>query len=126
MPEHANVSGIGPLTTWALSQQRRSLIAWAIAVAGVSLLYLTFWPSMQGMDIDAMIENLPAGMVEAVLLMVFATIKGSALIPRDEEAGTLELAVTVWTSVPGRRSPIGDTDWLQAGRTPGKRRRSTA
>jgi hypothetical protein len=92
----------------------------------VSLLYLTFWPSMEGMDIDAMIENLPAGMVEAVLLMVFATIKGSALIPRDEEAGTLELGVTVWTSVPGRdlRSAI-PTDCRPVERQE-KRRRSTA
>jgi ABC-2 type transport system permease protein len=128
MPEPTNVAGIGPLAGWALSRQRRSLIAWAIAVAGVSLLYLSFWPSMEGMDIDAMTENLPDGMVDAMgydridtpagylnttvygllgpaLLMVFATIKGSTLVAGDEEAGTLELELTA--PVPRRHLYLG-------------------
>lgn len=123
-----SVSTTRPLFTWALGQQRRSLVAWSIAVAAATLLYVSFWPSMDGMDIDAMVESLPQGMVDAlgydrigtgagylsttvyglfgpILLMVFATIKGATFIAGDEEAGTLELELTA--PVPRRSLYLG-------------------
>jgi ABC-2 type transport system permease protein len=122
------VTSSRPLFTWALAQQRRSLIAWSIAVAAASLLYIGFWPSMDGMDVDSMIDSLPDGFVDAlgydqigtgagylsttvyglfgpILLMVFGTMKGSTFIAGDEEAGTLELELT--GPVPRRRLYLG-------------------
>ena len=111
------VAGAGPSLRWALVQQRRSLVAWGIAVVAVSGLYIGFWPSMRSMDIAAMTDNLPPAMVDALgydqigtaagylastvygllapaLLLVFATGKGGSLVAGDEEAGVLELEST--------------------------------
>ena len=110
-------SGPAPVVRWVLAQQRRSLVAWGIAVIAVSGLYIGFWPSMRSMDIGAMTDNLPPAMVDALgydqigtaagylsstvygllapaLLLVFATGKGGSLVAGDEEAGVLELEST--------------------------------
>ena len=110
-------TGPAPALQWALAQQRRSLLAWGIAIVAVSGLYIGFWPSMESMDIGAMTDSLPPAMVDALgydqigtaagylsstvygllapaLLLVFATGKGGSLVAGDEEAGVLELEST--------------------------------
>ena len=107
-----------PVASGVLRDQRRSLLLWAIAVAAVTAMYVGFWPSMgEGAEIEAFVENMPEGLVEAlgydqiatpagylrstvygllapVLLLVFAVGAGARLIAGQEEDGTLELELT--------------------------------
>jgi ABC-2 type transport system permease protein len=107
-----------PVMTGVLRDQRRSLVLWGLAVGAVTAIYVGFWPSMgEGADIEAFVENMPEGLVQAlgydqiatpagylrstiygllgpVLLLVFAIATGSRLIAGQEEDGTLELELT--------------------------------
>jgi ABC-2 type transport system permease protein len=107
-----------PVLSGVLRDQRRSLVLWGLAVGLVTAIYVGFWPSMgEGADIEAFIENMPEGLVQAlgydqiatpagylrstiygllgpVLLLVFAIGTGSRLIAGQEEDGTLELELT--------------------------------
>jgi ABC-2 type transport system permease protein len=104
-----------PVLRWVLREQRRSLVLWAFALAGVSAMYLSFYPAMGGNeDIEAMVEGLPEalqvgmgwdrigtaagylestvyGLIAPALLLVFAVSVGARLLAGEEEAGTLEL-----------------------------------
>ncbi|WP_436794543.1 ABC transporter permease subunit [Actinospongicola halichondriae] len=123
--DDVGVADARPVVRWTLAQQTRSLAAWAVAIGAVSLMYIGFWPSMKGIDTTSMIDNLPDAMVEAMgydqistasgylsstvygllapaLLMVFATIKGGALLAGAEESSDLELEL----SAPVGRSQI--------------------
>jgi len=96
---------------WA--DQRRGLPSWGAALAGITVMYLAFWP-MMGADMQAMIEGMPealiramgydrigtaAGYLEAViygllgpvLLLVYGIGLGGRVIAGQEEDGTLEL-----------------------------------
>lgn len=103
------------ITRNVLTGQRRGLLGWGIALAAVSLLYTGFYPSMGGgEDLQALLDSMPEGFVEAlgydaigtaagyvqstvfgilgpVLLLVFGIATGARLIAGQEEDGTLEL-----------------------------------
>lgn len=107
-----------PVLSGVLRDQRRSLSLWALAVAAVSAIYVGFWPAMgETADIEAFIQNMPEGLVQAlgydqiatpagylrstvygllgpVLLLVFSVAAGARLIAGQEEDGTLELELT--------------------------------
>lgn len=107
-----------PVTAGVLRDQRRGLLLWGIAVAAVSAMYVGFWPSMgEGAEIEAFVENMPEGLVQALgydqiatpagylrstvygllapaLLLVFAIGAGARLVAGQEEDGTLELELT--------------------------------
>lgn len=97
--------------------QARSWLFWSVAVAAVTAMYVALYPSMGGMDLDNVIQNMPDALVTAlgydriatasgymtstvfgllgpVLLLVFAVGLGARLIAGQEEDGTLELEFT--------------------------------
>ncbi len=103
---------------------RRALIGWGIALAAVTSLYTSLYPTIGTVDFEAMIDALPAALVEAldydqissaagyitstvyallgtVLLSVFVIGLGAGLVAGREEDGTLELEFTA--PVPRRR-----------------------
>lgn len=107
-----------PVTAGVLRDQRRTLLLWALALAAVTAMYVSFWPAMgDSGDIEAFVENMPEGLVQALgydqiaspagylrstvygllapaLLLVFAIGAGARLIAGQEEDGTLELELT--------------------------------
>lgn len=114
---------------WQLARQRRSMFAWAIALAAVAGIYVPFYPAMGGGELQAMVDTLPSDLVSALgydrigtpegyltstvfgllgpaLLLVFGIGLGARTIAGEEEEGVLELAA----SAPVRR------DVLLAGR----------
>jgi ABC-2 type transport system permease protein len=107
--------------TWVLQGQRRALLLWAAALAGVAAMYTSVFPVMGGEEMEEMAESFPEGMLEAfgyeeigtaagyigssvygllgpILLFVFGIGLGARLIAGEEEAGTLELELTGPTS----------------------------
>lgn len=112
-----------PIAAGVVRNARRSLILWSGALAAVSAMYVSVFPAIGGTDMQALIEGLPEGMVEAlgydqigtaagyisstvygllapILLSVFAIGAGARLIGGDEENGSLELE---YTAPVGRR-----------------------
>jgi ABC-2 type transport system permease protein len=107
-----------PVARWVLREQRRSLLLWAIALAAIAAMYLSFYPAMgANEDMESLIAGLPealqvgmgwdrigtaAGYLESTvyallapaLLLVFAIATGARLLAGEEEAGTLELEGT--------------------------------
>lgn len=106
-----------PIFYTVLGHQRRALLLWGLALAAISTLYLSFYPSMGGDAMDELVAGLPEEMVTAlgydtmgtaggwvtstvygllgpVLLLVFAIGGGARLLAGEEEAGTLELEAT--------------------------------
>lgn len=107
-----------PIARAVLHGQRRGLAGWSIAMAAVSVMYTSFYPSMgAGDEIQALLDSMPEGLVQAlgydqigsaagylqsavygllvpVLLLVFAIGTGARLIAGQEEDGTLELELT--------------------------------
>ena len=107
-----------PIARNVLHGQRRGLLGWSIALAAVSVLYTSFYPSMgSGQDLQAMLDSMPEGLVDAlgydtvgtaagyvqstvfgilgpVLLLVFGIATGARLVAGQEEDGTLELEFT--------------------------------
>ncbi|MGH1489152.1 MAG: ABC transporter permease [Acidimicrobiales bacterium] len=98
-------------------RRRRSSLLWALALAAISAMYLSFYPSMGGNAMDDLVAGLPEEMVTALgyetigtaggwvtstvygllgpaLLLVFAISLGAQLVAGEEEAGTLELEAT--------------------------------
>lgn len=105
-----------PMTVWThvLREHRRALIGWSVAVAAVTAIYVSVYPSFGGGAMDDMIANLPEGLVKAlgyddmsspggylsstvfallapILLSVYGVSLGARLIAGEEEDGTLEL-----------------------------------
>lgn len=104
-----------PVLRWVLRQQRRALLGWALSMAAVCAIYVSFYPLMgDSGELEALIAGLPEGLVVAmgydaigtaagylestvygllapILLLVFAVAFGARLIAGDEEAGQLEL-----------------------------------
>lgn len=108
---------IRPITGGVITDQRRSLLLWSLAVGAISAMYTAFYPSVANINMGDYIANLPEGMVEAfnydqigsaagylgsttygllgpALLLVYGVMKGSRLIAGEEEEGSLELDLT--------------------------------
>lgn len=107
-----------PVLSGVLTEQRRSLVVWALAVVAVSSFYISFYPSIgESPAMQEVVDSMPAGLAEAlgydqissaagyigatvygllgpVLLLVFGLGVGARLIAGEEEAGSLELEVT--------------------------------
>jgi ABC-2 type transport system permease protein len=106
-----------PVLTGVVRDQRRSLVLWSLALAAVSAMYISFWPSMGDGAMEEAISSLPEEMVIAmgydrigtaagymtstvygllapILLLVFAISAGSRLVAGEEEDGSLELELT--------------------------------
>lgn len=106
-----------PVLTGVLTEQRRSLMVWALAVVGVSSFYISFYPSIgESPAMQEVVDSMPAGLAQAlgydqissaagyigatvygllgpVLLLVFGLGTGARLIAGEEESGALELEV---------------------------------
>ncbi len=102
-----------PSTARVWADHRRGLLGWGLALAGITVMYLAFWP-MMGDEMQAAIDGMPealiralgyddigtgAGYLEAViygllgpvLLLVYGIGLGGRVIAGQEEDGTLEL-----------------------------------
>jgi ABC-2 type transport system permease protein len=110
-----------PITVHILKGRKRALSLWAAALAGVVTMYAGLYPFIEGLDMEALVANLPDGISEAlgydqigtaagyvsssvfgllgpILLLVFGIGLGAKLIAGNEEDGTLELELTGPTS----------------------------
>jgi ABC-2 type transport system permease protein len=115
------------LMTKAARDQRRSMIAWGIAVGTVVAMYAAFYPSIKGSagELQAYMDNLPdairnivaaedytspVGYLESeffntmgpLVVVIFAIGAGARAIAGEEEAGTLDLLL----SAPVRRREV--------------------
>ncbi len=111
---HRNMSEHVPIFVAAVTGRSRSLLAWGLALAAISAMYISFYPSMGGGAMDDLVADLPEEMVTALgydtigtaggwvtgtvyglvgpaLLLVFAISGGARLLAGEEEAGTIEL-----------------------------------
>lgn len=101
--------------TGVLRLQRRALVLWALALAAVTALYASFYPTMgTTAEMQGLVDSLPEGMITAfgweditspagylsstvygliapALLLVHAVALGARLLAGQEEDGTLEL-----------------------------------
>lgn len=107
--------------TKTLWDQRRSLPAWAFAIAAVGVLYAAFYPSMRSPEFEAAMEAFPQGLLDAIgftdiasaagyvgsttfgilgpiLTIVFAASLGGGAVAGDEESGRLDLLLAHPTS----------------------------
>jgi ABC-2 type transport system permease protein len=95
---------------------RRSLLAWAVAISAVGVMYAAFWPTVNTPDMQEALRSYPEGMLEALnyddlttpagylgssvyglliplLVAVLAIAYGTRAVAGDEEAGTLDLVL---------------------------------
>lgn len=109
---------LGDIWTKTLFDQRRALLGWAIGLAFVSLVYAAFYPSVNDPAFAEAMENFPQGIMDAfgwtdltspagylgstvfgllapVLTLILAAATGVRAVAGDEEAGTLELVLTL-------------------------------
>jgi ABC-2 type transport system permease protein len=104
--------------TKTLFDQRRALAGWAVGLAFVSLGYAAFYPAVNDPALAEAMANFPQGVVDAfgltdltspagylgstvfgllapVLTLILATATGARAVAGDEEAGALELLLTL-------------------------------
>jgi beta-exotoxin I transport system permease protein len=104
-----------PFTKW-LWDARKSIPAWAAAIAAVGGMYAAFWPSIDNPDLLDLLESYPKALMEAInytdiataagyvnatvfgllvafLTAVYAIAAGARIVAGDEEAGTLDLVL---------------------------------
>ena len=116
----------GSVLRWALRQQRRAIVGWAIAVAAVSGIYASFFDVIDASEMEALVEGMPEALVTAlgydrlgsaagflestvygllgpILVLVFGIGYGARVLAGSEEDGTLELELT---SAVGRRQVL--------------------
>lgn len=115
----------------SLRDQRRAFVAWAVGLAGMSLMYAAFYPSVRDSSeaLQGYVQNLPdalrdvfggdftspAGYLRSetfsvlgpILFLVFGIGAGARAIAGEEEEGTLDLLL----SVPVRRSQVLLDKW---------------
>jgi ABC-2 type transport system permease protein len=112
-----DVAGPGRVFAWTVRQNRRALMLWSVAIAAVSAMYASFYPMMEGPEMETLIEGMPEGLVAAlgydrigtaagylestvyallgvILMMVFAITYGARVLAGVEEDGSLELEIT--------------------------------
>ena len=117
----------------ALWDQRRSIVAWAVAIALVGIVYAAFYPSMSSPEMAAAMEAFPPelmaalgmadvtspagylgsttyGILGPVLSIIFGTSLGTRAIAGDEDDGLLEVLmahpVERWSIVLQRAAAI--------------------
>lgn len=113
-----------PVLSGVVREQRRALFLWAIALATVAAVYISFFPAVGGEAMQLMVDSMPEGLVDSlgydrlgtaagyiestiygllgpILLLVFAIGTGARLIAGQEEDRTLELELTA--PIPHRR-----------------------
>lgn len=106
-----------PIAAGVLHDQRRSLTVWGSAMAGITVMYVSIFPVMGGIEIESLVASFPDALVEAlgynqigtasgyisstvfgllapIVLAVFSIGVGARLIAGNEEDGTLELELT--------------------------------
>lgn len=106
-----------PVLTSVVRVQARPLAFWSLALAGVTTMYAGLYPFIGEIDMEAMLEDLPEGMVDAlgydeigsaagylsssvfgllgpILLLVFGIGLGARLLAGVEEDGSIELELT--------------------------------
>jgi beta-exotoxin I transport system permease protein len=118
---------LGTVFTKTLRDQRRALVWWALGLVGTVVLYTSFWPSVRdnAAQFNRYLENLPDFMknllgeidyttpegylqselfafLAPILLIVYAVGAGARAIAGEEEAGSLDLLL----SVPIRRRRV--------------------
>ena len=99
---------------WQLRRTRRGLVGWALALAAVSAVYVSFYPAIGAEQLESMIDVLPPELAQAMgydrlgsaagyvtatvyallgmaLLAVFAIGAGARAVAGEEESGLLEL-----------------------------------
>jgi ABC-2 type transport system permease protein len=99
-----------------LRDQRRSLLAWAVVIAAVGILYAAFWPLMVTPEMKAALDAFPPELLEALqftdittaagylgsttfgllgpaLVIVMAAALGGNAIAGEEESGRLDLTL---------------------------------
>lgn len=104
------------LRRW-MAEGRRSLLGWSAGVAGVAVLYLPLFPSMQSPELAELVASLPPelvrtlgygditsgagytqatifGLIGFVLLTIAGVSWGAAFIGGAEESGRLELTLS--------------------------------
>jgi ABC-2 type transport system permease protein len=100
-----------------LWDSRRSVAGWTVAILVVGCGYAAFWPTMNNDQLQQLLENYPAAILEAlnytdiaspqgyltatvyglvvgVLVVVFAVTAGTRTIAGEEEAGILDLTLS--------------------------------
>jgi ABC-2 type transport system permease protein len=100
-----------------LWDSRRSLLGWTVAILVVGCGYAAFWPTMNNDELQELLANYPAAILEALnytdiaspegylsatvyglvvglLMVVFTVAAGTRTIAGEEEAGTLDLTLT--------------------------------
>jgi ABC-2 type transport system permease protein len=103
-------------TKW-LWDNRRWMIAWTVAIAGVGGMYAAFWPTIDNPAMRDLLDNYPDALLEAInytdiataagylnatvyglvvamLTVVYSVQAGTRIIAGDEEAGTLDLVLS--------------------------------
>jgi ABC-2 type transport system permease protein len=108
---------IGSVYTKWLWDSRRSIAGWLLAILVVGCGYAAFWPTMNNPDLQALLENYPAAILEALnytdiasaegylgatvyglvvgfLMIVFAVTTGTRTIAGEEESGILDLTLS--------------------------------
>jgi len=104
-----------PFAKW-LWDSRRSVLAWAIAIAAVGGMYAAFWPTIDDPGMQEVLENYPESLLEAlnytdistaagyldatvygllvaVLTIVYSTAAGARMIAGEEDVGRLDLVL---------------------------------
>ncbi len=120
------VASLGSVLRWALRQQRRATVGWAVAVAAVSGIYASFFDVIDASEMEALVEGMPEALVTAlgydrlgsaagflestvygllgpILILVFGIGYGARVLAGAEEDGSLELELT---SAVGRRQVL--------------------
>jgi len=105
------------LFTRFLRENRRSVIGWGVASASVCFLYLPFYPSMGGPELEQLMSRMPSamlavfglsgpldgvgfthatifGLLGTLLLILAAVGWGARAVAGDEESGALELTLS--------------------------------
>ncbi len=100
-----------------LRENRRSVISWSVAVAAICFLYLPFYPSMGGPELEQLMDRMPSAMLAlfglsgpldgigfthatifgllGTLLLILASVGwGARAVAGDEESGALELTLS--------------------------------
>jgi ABC-2 type transport system permease protein len=97
-----------------LRDQRRWLAGWTVAIAAIGVLYVAFWPLMEGPAMTSALEAFPPELLDALgysdittaagyvgsttfgllgpaLIIIFAAATGGSAVAGEEESGRLDL-----------------------------------